>query len=129
LLRRKVNNAMARAGKAPGSHNAKRLRNILENYPRDELFQMSEDELLSISLGVLHLFDRPRVKLFTRRDPFDRFVSILAYVPRERYDAGVRERVGHLLARAWGGRLSAWYPQLSDAPLVRIHYIIGVTPG
>ena len=129
LIRRKVSGALARAGKAPGSHNEKRLKNILENYPRDELFQISEDDLLPIALGVLHLYDRPRIKTFTRKDPFDRFVSVLVFIPRERFDASVRERIGRILAAAWGGRLSAWYPQLSDAPLVRVHYIIGVTPG
>ncbi|QTC90809.1 NAD-glutamate dehydrogenase [Brevundimonas goettingensis] len=129
LIRAKVAGALARAGKAPGSHNEKRLRNILENYPRDELFQISEDELLNISLGILHLYDRPRIKTFTRQDPFDRFISVLAFIPRERFDSTVRERIARILAAAWGGRLSAWYPQLSDAPLVRIHYIIGVTPG
>ena len=129
LLRRKVANALARADKAPGSHNEKRLKNILENYPRDELFQISEDELLSIALGILHLYDRPRIRLFSRQDPFDRFVSVLCFIPREKFDAAVRERIGQIVARAWGGRISAWYPQLSDAPLVRVHYIIGVTPG
>ncbi|MGA0544811.1 NAD-glutamate dehydrogenase [Brevundimonas sp. VNH65] len=129
LLRRKVAGALARAGKAPGSHNEKRLKNILENYPRDELFQISEDELLPIALGILHLYDRPRIRTFTRKDPFDRFVSILVFIPRERFDASVRERIGRILAAAWGGRLSAWYPQLSDAPLVRVHYIVGVSPG
>ncbi|AQR63282.1 glutamate dehydrogenase [Brevundimonas sp. LM2] len=129
LIRRKVANALTRAAKTPGSHNEKRLKNILENYPRDELFQISEDELLSSALGILHLYDRPRIRIFTRQDPFDRFVSVLAFVPRERFESAVRERIGRILARAWGGRLSAWYPQLSDAPLVRIHYIIGVTPG
>ena len=129
LLRRKVANALARADKAAGSHSHKRLKNILENYPRDELFQIGEDELLEIALGILHLHDRPRIKSFTRKDPFDRFVSVLTFIPRERFNPGVRERIGRILAKAWGGRLSAWYPQLSDQPLVRIHYIIGVTPG
>ncbi|MDP3802849.1 NAD-glutamate dehydrogenase [Brevundimonas sp.] len=129
LVRRKVANALIRAGKTAGSHSEKRLKNILENYPRDELFQIGESELLEIALGILHLHDRPRIKTFTRKDPFDRFVSVLAFIPRERFDASVRERIGGILARAWGGRLSAWYPQLSDQPLVRIHYIIGVTPG
>ena len=129
LVRRKVANALTRAGKQAGSHSEKRLKNILENYPRDELFQIEESELLAIALGILHLHDRPRIKTFTRQDPFDRFVSVLAFIPRERFDASVRERIGAILARAWGGRLSAWYPQLSDQPLVRIHYIIGVTPG
>ncbi|MCS6626334.1 NAD-glutamate dehydrogenase [Roseibacterium beibuensis] len=129
LLRRKVANALARADKTAGSHSHKRLKNILENYPRDELFQIGEDELLEIALGILHLHDRPRIKSFTRKDPFDRFVSVLTFIPRERFNPAVRERIGRILANAWGGRLSAWYPQLSDQPLVRIHYIIGVTPG
>jgi glutamate dehydrogenase len=129
LIRRKVANALTRAGKAAGSHSEKRLKNILENYPRDELFQIDENELLDIASGILHLQDRPRIKIFTRKDPVDRFVSVLAFVPRERFDASVRERIGKILVEAWGGRMSAWYPQLSDQPLVRIHYIIGVTPG
>ena len=81
LIRRKVANALERAGKTPGSHNHKRLKNILENYPRDELFQIGEDELLDTALGILHLYDRPRIRLFTRRDPFDRFVSVLCFIP------------------------------------------------
>ncbi len=129
LIRRKVDHVLKRAAKAAGSHNAKRLRNIVENYPRDELFQITEDDLLRISTGILHLYDRPRVRLFTRKDPFDRFLSVLMFVPRERYDSGVRERAGLILAQAWGGRVSAYYPELSDLPLVRVHYIIGVSPG
>jgi glutamate dehydrogenase len=129
LIRRKVAHVLTSAGKDPDSHNGKRLRNILETWPRDELFQTDEDQLLSIALGVLHLYDRPRVKLFTRRDPFDRFISALLFVPRERYDSGVRERAGKLLSDAFGGRVSAYYPSFSDAPLARVHFILGVTPG
>jgi glutamate dehydrogenase len=128
LIRRKIDRVMARAGLAVGSHNAMRLANILETYPRDELFQAPEDELLRIALGILHLSDRPRVKLFVRRDPFDRFLSVLFYVPRERYDAQLREAVGLKLAESFGGHVSAYYPSYSDAPLARVHYIIGVTP-
>lgn len=129
LIRTKVANVITRAGKTPGSHNAKRLHNILENYPRDEVFQMSEDELLAQALAVLHLFDRPRVRLFERRDPFDRFVSVLMFVPRDRYDSELQAKAGRLLAEAYGGRVSAAYPDFSDAPLARVHYIIGVAPG
>jgi glutamate dehydrogenase len=129
LIRRKVANVLKRAEKIPGSHNEKRLKNILENYPRDELFQMTEDDLLRIALGILHLYDRPRVRTFVRRDPLDRFVSVLLFVPRERYDPTVRERAGQILAKAWGGWITTFYPLLSDAPLVRVHFIVAVTPG
>ncbi|HEX6859471.1 MAG TPA: NAD-glutamate dehydrogenase [Caulobacteraceae bacterium] len=129
LIRRKVARVMAAAHVVPGGHNEKRLRNILETYPRDELFQTGEDELLAISTGILHLYDRPRVRLFARRDPFDRFVSVLLFVPRDRYDTGVRLRAGAILAEAFGGRVSAYYPHFSDAPLARVHFIVGVTPN
>ncbi|MES2035050.1 MAG: NAD-glutamate dehydrogenase [Pseudomonadota bacterium] len=129
LLRRKVAGVVERAGVAPGSHSDKRLRNILETWPRDELFQTPEDELLTLAMGVLHLFDRPRVRVFARRDPFDRFVSVLLFVPRDRYDSGLRERAGAILAEAFNGRVSAYYPSFSDAPLAREHFILGVEPG
>ncbi len=129
LVRRKVAGVLARSGVTPGGHSEKRLRNILETWPRDELFQTGEDELLQLALGVLHLFDRPRVRLFARRDPFDRFISVLLFVPRDRYDSGVRERAGQILAEAFNGRVSAWYPSFSDAPLARVHFILGVEPA
>ncbi|MHB8527889.1 MAG: NAD-glutamate dehydrogenase [Caulobacteraceae bacterium] len=129
LLRRKIERVMARTGFAKGGHNAMRLANILETYPRDELFQMRGEEILATALDILHLSDRPKVKLFVRHDPFDRFVSALLFVPRERYDARLRQRAGEILATAWNGRISAYYPSFSDAPLARVHYIVGVTPG
>jgi glutamate dehydrogenase len=129
LLRRKIARVMAAAGFPKGSHNAMRLGNILETYPRDELFQVGVAELLATALDILHLFDRPRVKLFARRDPFDRFISILVYAPRERYDDRLRQRAGQILSAAFSGRISAYYPSYSDAPLARVHYIVGVTPG
>ncbi len=109
LLRRKVERVMTRAGFSKGGHNAIRLANILETYPRDELFQMRGEELLATALDILHLSDRPKVKLFVRHDPFDRFVSVLFYAPRERYDTRLRQRAGDILAAAYGGRVTAYF--------------------
>jgi glutamate dehydrogenase len=128
LIREKVARALARADAQPGGHNEKRLRNIVENHPRDELFQMSEDDLLAQALGILHLYDRPRVKLFERRDPFERFASVLLFLPRDHYNSDLATRAGQILARAYRGRVSASYPSFSDAPLARVHYIIGFSP-
>jgi glutamate dehydrogenase len=129
MIREKAANVLARADMAPGSHNEKRLRTIVENHPRDELFQMTEDELLQVALGILHLYDRPRVRLFERRDPFDRFASLLLFLPRDQYDSDLAARAGRILAGAYRGRVSASYPSFSDAPLARVHYIIGFSPG
>lgn len=129
LVREKVARVLERAHAAPGGHNEKRLKNILENHPRDELFQIGEDELLAQALNILHLYDRPRVGLFERRDPLDRFASVLLFLPRDQYDSEVQRRAGEILARAYGGRVSAAYPAMLDAPLARIHYVVGFAPG
>ncbi|MBO0717601.1 MAG: NAD-glutamate dehydrogenase, partial [Rhizobiales bacterium] len=84
-LRRKIERIIGRAGFDPASHSGKALVNVLETYPRDELFQIDEDSLYRFAMEVLHLDERPRVRVLPRRDRFDRYVSVLVYVPRDRY--------------------------------------------
>jgi glutamate dehydrogenase len=128
-LRRKVDAVMRRAGFDPDGHSGKALVNVLENYPRDELFQLDEDTLYQFALAVLQLDERPRVRVLPRRDRFDRFASILVYVPRERYGSGVRKAIGDYLADAYKGRVSAFHPFFPEGQLVRVHFIIALSPG
>jgi glutamate dehydrogenase len=128
-LRRKIDSIFRRAGFDPSSHSGKALVNVLETYPRDELFQIDEDTLYQFALAVLQLDERPRVRVLPRRDRFDRFVSVLVYIPRDRYDGQIRAAVGNYLAAAFNGRLSAYYPFFPEGPLVRVHYIIGRSEG
>ena len=123
-LRRKVEAVLARAGFDPDSHSGKALVNVLESYPRDELFQIDEDTLYQFALAVLQLDERPRIRVLPRRDRFNRFVSILVYVPRERFSSTVRARIGEYLAEMYKGRVSAFYPFFPEGPLVRVHFII-----
>ncbi|MGA9660012.1 MAG: NAD-glutamate dehydrogenase [Asticcacaulis sp.] len=131
LVRKKAEHVLneAKAQGLQGGYNEKRLKNIVESYPRDELFQMTETELLHIARGILHLSDRPRVKLFTRNDPFDRFISVMLYIPREIYQSQMQKQAGVILAKAYKGRVSAAYAYITESLLSSIHYIIGVTPG
>ena len=124
-LRRKIAAVEKRAGLDPKGHSGKALDNVLAQYPRDELFQLDEDTLYDFALAILQLDERPRVRVLARRDRFDRFVSVLVFVPRERYDSGIRARIGDYLSRIFGGRVSVYYPFFPEGPLVRVHYIIG----
>ena len=125
-LRRKIAAVEQRAGFTPSSHSGKALANVLEHYPRDELFQIDEDTLYRFAVAILQLEERPRVRVLARHDRFDRFVSVLVFVPRERYDSGIRAQIGAYLANAFMGRVSAFYPYFPDeGPLVRVHFIIG----
>jgi len=129
LLRHKVEHVLGRAGLPPDSHDGKALAHIIDTYPRDELFQIDEDELLAAALGILALGDRPKVRVFLRYDRFDRFVSALVFVPRERYNTAARERIHAILARAFDGRMTAAHPSLDDESLARVHFIVGRNPG
>ena len=124
-LRRKVEAVVTRAGFDLEGHSGKALVNVLENYPRDELFQIDEDTLHNFALTVLQLDERPRVRVLPRRDRFDRFVSVLVYVPRDRYGSGIRKLIGDYLADAYKGRVSAFHPFFPEGPLIRVHFIIG----
>jgi glutamate dehydrogenase len=129
LLAEKVARILGAAGYDPEAHDGRAMRNILDTWPRDELFQAPEAAILAGARRALDLHIRPRPALVLRRDPLGRFVAAIAWLPRDTFDTRLREKVGGMLARAYGGHLSAWYIALGDAPLARVHYIIGTDPG
>jgi glutamate dehydrogenase len=128
-LRRKIEKVLASARFDPASHSGKALVNVLETYPRDELFQIDDEQLHRFALEIMQLEERPRVRVLARPDKFDRFVSVLVFVPRERYDSDTRAKIGSCLASAYQGRVSAFYPHFPDGPLTRVHFIIGRDEG
>jgi glutamate dehydrogenase len=129
FLRRKIDSVIRRAGFDPASHSGKALANVLETYPRDELFQIDDDMLYQFALAILQLDERPRTRVLPRRDRFDRFISVLVYVPRDRYDSRVRAAIGNYLASVFNGHVSAYHPFFTEGPLVRVHFIIGRNRG
>jgi glutamate dehydrogenase len=128
-LRRKVDAVIKRSGFDPDSHSGKALVNVLESYPRDELFQVDEDTLYRFAVEILYLDERPRVRVLARRDRFDRFVSVLVFIPRERYNSGTRETIGKFLAEIYQGRLASFCPFFTEGPLVRVHFIVTRSEG
>ena len=128
VLRRKVAEVMARAGFAFAGHDFKDLFAILENYPRDDLFQIEPDALLEIALGILALQERRRVRMFVHREQYGRFVSCLVYLPRDRYNTPVRVRIADLLLDEFGATSYEWNTYLSASVLARLHFVLRVDP-
>src|SRR5262249_58751215 len=93
------------------------------------MVKVEEDTVYRFAMAGLQLDERPRLRVLPRRDRFDRFVSILVYVPRERYNSEVRKAIGDYLAEVYHGRVAAFYPFFPEGPLVRVHFIIALTPG
>ncbi|RAZ87245.1 NAD-glutamate dehydrogenase [Mesorhizobium hawassense] len=128
-LRSKAETVIAKSGFNPSDHSGKALINVVESYPRDELFQIPVPILRKHANAILGLIERPRIRALVRLDQFDRFVSVIIFVPRDRYDSVVREKVGAYLKTVFEGRLSAYYPAFPEGGLARVHFIIGRSGG
>ncbi|MDQ3735746.1 MAG: NAD-glutamate dehydrogenase, partial [Actinomycetota bacterium] len=129
VVRRKVAEVMARSGLSPKSHSGKDLLDILENYPRDELLQISVAELLPIALAVLHLRERRQTRLFLRRDPYSRFFSALVYLPRDRYTTNVRLAMQAILMETLEGVSVEYTAHSTESILARLHFVIRTAKG
>ena len=129
ILRRKVETVLERAGFRRGSHDYKNLVDVLETYPRDELFQITVDELFEVAMGILHLGERQRVRLFVRRDAYGRFASCLVFVPRERYTTETRLRMQEILQQALHGVSADFSVRFTEGPLARVHFVVRTEPG
>jgi len=129
LLRKKIEEVFTAAKITPNSHSGRVVANILDNFPRDLLFQIGTKDLLSTTLGVLSLQERQRTRLFIVQDPFRRFFTCLVYLPREHYSRDVRIAVQNILSEALGGTDVVFDTQFSESILARVYYVIRVPVG
>lgn len=124
LIAPKVAQVLAKTGFDPDGHLGKDLLEILEDYPRDELFQISTEDLTEIAQTVVHLPGRRRTRVFVRRDPYGRFASCMVFMPRDRYSATVRSKLADLMRSAFGGDDCKATALVSNAPLARVHLLV-----
>ncbi|MBB5788503.1 NAD-glutamate dehydrogenase [Jiangella mangrovi] len=124
VLRRKVQEVIEQAGFAPSGHSGKDLLQVLETYPRDELFQIPAEELLPTALAVVHLQERRHLRMFIRRDDYGRYLSFLVYLPRDRYNTDVRERIQRILLAATDGDSIDFTARVGEAALARLHFVV-----
>ena len=125
LIRRKAETVLRLADLDPRSHSGKALAAALETYPRDELFQIEAETLYEFGLKIVELGERPRIRVLARRDEFNRFVSVIVYVPRERYSSDAVARIGAALAAACGGTVSNVALEFPEGSLARLFFTIG----
>src|ERR1700722_13671140 len=129
VLRHKVAQVVEHFALAPDSHDGKALQHILESFPRDELFQASVAELTRIVTGIFGLQERPRVRVLLRRDAFRRFYSCLVFVPREKYNTQVRQRLETVIREAFSAFSMESQVQIAESNLARIHIVARTRPS
>lgn len=126
FLRHKVETVLRNSGLAARGHAWKELLNILETFPRDDLFQASIEELSEIAQGILFLQERRQIRLFVRKDIYGHYMSCLIYVPKERFDTLLRNNIEDILQKAFNGTEIIVATRFSDSVLARIHMIVRI---
>ncbi|AGL20536.1 NAD-glutamate dehydrogenase [Actinoplanes sp. N902-109] len=129
VVRRKVMEVLDRSGLSPRGHSGKDLLQILETYPRDELFQIKTDDLYEAVVGVLRMAGRRQLRLFLRRDGYGRFISCLIYLPRDRFTTGNRQAMQEILLRELNGIGVDYTTRVTERMLARVHFIVRTDPS
>ena len=124
FIRSKADAVIKHLGFNREDHSGKALINVLEEYPRDELFQIDVESLTANAELILALGERPRVRAVPRLDRFGRFATVLVYIPRDRYDSVVREKIGHYLVDIYGGDSFEFHPVFLQNGLTRVQFVI-----
>jgi glutamate dehydrogenase len=126
LLREKIEQLIERFGIAANSHDGKAVAHVIDTYPRDELFQATVEDLMASVRGIVNLYERQQVRLFVRKDRFNRYYSCLLFVPRDRYNTQVRKRIEAIVLEALHGTAVELQVQLGDSALARVHMLVRV---
>ena len=129
LLRNKVNYVVEKSKLPYESYDSRILINIIDNYPRDNLFRIANDELFEDAAKIMELQERQRVTVIIRRDWYGRFCAVLVYLPRDRYNRDLRVRIQDILLDSLQGTSAQFDATFTESVLARINYTIHTTPG
>ena len=123
-LRCKLEAVSKRSGMLSTSHHGKALTQIIEVFPRDELFLMDEEQLFNTAMGILSVQERHQIKVFIRRDPLSVFASVLVFVPRDTYSTELRRQIRKILYKRLNVEESEFTTYFSESSLARVHFIM-----
>ncbi|OXL24910.1 NAD-glutamate dehydrogenase [Psychrobacter sp. DAB_AL32B] len=129
LLREKANKIMAMAELPRDGHAYHKMMHVINSLPRDDLFQASVEELYPIVSGITQLQDKKSLRLFSRIDHYQRFVSCLVYIPRDKFNTELRIKVQNVLKEAYGGTSSGFTTEFNESEHARVHVHVRTEPG
>ncbi len=130
IIRRKVESVLEKAGVEPDSFDEKTLSKILESYPRDEMFQIGSNELARNASSILMMeVMRGGIKVFLRKDIFERYISAIIYLPREALNTHNRIRIQSYLEKEFQAKYYIHFTQVKDSPHARVLILLSTIPG
>ncbi|MGH3443223.1 MAG: NAD-glutamate dehydrogenase domain-containing protein [Nitriliruptorales bacterium] len=111
------------------SHDERTFIALFDALPKEELFELSLEELRATLLGLLAAEEAEDVRLLCRTEPLTRTASVIVSVPRDRYDARLRQRIQTLLLERFGGHSVDVDLSLGDRPDAVVRFAVHVPEG
>ncbi|GGK64520.1 NAD-glutamate dehydrogenase [Nocardia camponoti] len=128
VINRRVRTAIEAAGFDKSSFSGQAMLEVIESFPRTELFSADTDSLRRTAVAVLGIGLRRQVRLFLRSDVYGRFVAAMVYLPRDRYTTAVRLEMQRILVRELGGVDIDYSARVSESELASVYFTIMLPP-
>jgi len=129
LLRKKVDYVVARTGLDVHGYYGKNLVRVIENFPKDELFQSDNETLYQNIWNITSINERHVVRLIVREDPFGSFVNCMVYVPRDLYNTRIRLKIQRLIGDALDSDECDSTTFFSESTLARAQFVFRTEDG
>ena len=129
VLRAKASRILALSGYRANSHSGKAVVRTIAEFPRDDFFEASAEELVPLIMAIVDLREKQRLRALVRRGPWGRFFHLLVFVPADRFDASTVGVVEGIVAKRTGAVEVDSTTMMGESSLVRITVTAKVADG
>lgn len=129
LLRDKSAWVLQQSTLRKGSYAYKALQVIMENLPRESLFQMDRESLFQTSMEILNHQERRKTSVYIHQDQCGHFYSCMVYVPRDLFHSDLRIKIQQYLSEALAGGELLFNVYFSESILTRMHFVVHTKSG
>ncbi|MFC6013137.1 NAD-glutamate dehydrogenase [Nocardia lasii] len=124
VINRRVRTAIEGAGFDQDSFSGQAMLEVIESFPRTELFSADTETMRRTAVAVLGVGLRRQVRLFLRSDNYGRFVACMVYLPRDRYTTAVRLEMQEILVAELGGVDIDYSARVSESELASVYFTV-----
>lgn len=131
LIRQKLSALIKSEGVYENSFNFKGIVNIVDSMPKDEAFRMSVEEFREVIHTIMGIQNKDETRVNIRIDQQQRGATILAVIPRDRFNTQTRDRIQKYIEGIFNipEGSSDYHLDLSNKPHARLYFYVPLPYG
>ncbi|ONM46370.1 NAD-glutamate dehydrogenase domain-containing protein, partial [Nocardia donostiensis] len=124
VIARRVHQVIEWAGFELNSFSGQAMLEVMQTFPRAELFSTDARRLFETVSAVINLGLRRQIRLFLRQDARSGAVYCLVYMPNDRYSSQVRLRMQDILLNEFGGERIGYSARVTESELAVAYFTV-----